>query len=194
MNELDKNIRKISLYSGISLGILQLALNIFLFYFTTAIATSPPLVLIIGPSICSQVIPLVVTIFFSIGIRRKVGGLWTFRQAATGIFIMVLIAYAIATVGSDVIFYKVIEPYGAAKVQSADIKAQVLILEQQHKSPKEIEAKVNEVKKQFMIQDNTDIWHTLQGYIFFILFLFIFALVLAALLRNAKYVSASEGI
>src|ERR1700753_4474302 len=108
MNALDIKIRRESIKSSIILGLILLALNIFLFYLITSISTSPMMILVIGPQSLSIAIPLFIAILFSINIRKKVGGYWTFKQAATGIFILFLIAYLIKIIGSDFVFDKVI--------------------------------------------------------------------------------------
>lgn len=192
MNKLDQNIRKISLTTGIVLGIIQVILNIFLFYLITSLSTSPPMTLLIGPQLCSLVIPLVLAIMLSINIRSKVGGLWTFKQAVTGIFIMLFAAYLIKIAGNDIIFDRLIEPHSVEKILAADTKAEIQIQQEKHASQKEIDAAATSVQKHFAVQNDVSVWRTIQSDVIFILFLFVFALVLAALLRNAKYVSSSD--
>jgi len=191
MNALDIKIRKEAIKSSVVLGLILLSLNIFLFYLITSISKSPMMVLVIGPQLLSIVLPLFIAILLSINIRKKVGGYWTFKQAATGIFILFLIAYLVKIIGNDLVFDKFIEPHSVEKIQAADIDAKIIILQQKHSSEKEITQAIGDLKKYFATQQNVSVWSIIQGDVMFILFLFLFALAMASFLRNAKYVPAS---
>src|SRR5437588_1611956 len=109
MENIDQQIKKNAFNSGIILGVIVLVLGVFTFYVITGMASS--LVAVIGaPIVLSVLVPITVAVFFCIGLRKKIGGYWTFKQAVTGIFIMFLTAYVIQAVFSDFIFAKFVEP------------------------------------------------------------------------------------
>ena len=109
MESLDKQIRKVGLNNGLILGIIVLILGIFAFYFMTQMTTSFWMVVLVGPVLFSLLIPILILIFYCIDFRKKIGGYWTFKQAFTGIFIMLLVAYVVTAIGRDLVFAKLVE-------------------------------------------------------------------------------------
>ena len=109
MENLDKQIKKQSIYFGLVLGVISLALSILTFYLIIS-STSSLIFIIAGPILLSFIIPIVLVVLLCLDFRKKIGGFWVFKQAVTGIFIMFFIAFAIQTIGKDLIFAKFIEP------------------------------------------------------------------------------------
>lgn len=100
-----QNLNKAATNNGVVIGILSAILGILIFY------TSPALFGSMWFGIGNLVFLLFVYIFFTLDLRKKVGGYWSFRQALKGIFLMALIAGLIVTV-VNYVFYKFIEPGG----------------------------------------------------------------------------------
>ncbi|RZK09591.1 MAG: DUF4199 domain-containing protein, partial [Flavobacterium sp.] len=129
MNELSKEqeIKQAALPKGLILGGVSLLLTVFSFYFTTAITTTDVMV-VLSPLIFLIIVPIIITVFFILKIRKKIGGYWTFRQATSGVFIIFLLSYVINTIGSGVIFEKLIEPDMAQKTKNVMVPAFTSIL------------------------------------------------------------------
>lgn len=95
--------------NGLIIGILSVIFGVVVYY------VAPALFGAMWFSIANVIFFLILYIFFTIDLRKKIGGYWSFRQALKGIFIMALIASLVATV-VNYVFYKFIEPGGFAKI------------------------------------------------------------------------------
>ena len=97
-----ENLNKQAINNGVILGLLSLAVQIIIYYAFPSVIGS--ITFSIGLSLFS----LALYIFFTLDLRKKIGGLWTFKDALKGIFVMSLIGNLISTV-SNFIFFKFIE-------------------------------------------------------------------------------------
>jgi len=97
---------------------------------------------------------------------------------------MFIVAYLIQFVGKDVIFNKFVEPNNIVNTQNAAINAKTALMQQRHDAQKVIDNSINEMKKDFAIQQKTTIGSTIQGVVFSILFIFLFALIFGALFKK----------
>jgi hypothetical protein len=185
---LEQKIKKSGFKNGLILGVITTALNILSFYLITSPSISP-LLFILAPIISRAFIPMLVVIFLCFNIRKNIGGLWTFKQATTGIFIMLIVAYLVNLAGKDMIFDKVIEPNGIQKTQMAAINAKAANMKEKGAGQDKINASIADMKKDFIQKDTFSIGAFITGNAFIVLFLFVFALIFASLLRNAEYVS-----
>jgi hypothetical protein len=185
---LEQLIKKSGFKNGLILGAVALALNISSFYIITSSSVSV-LVFILAPIILRAFIPFVVVLFLSFQIRKNVGGLWAFKQATTGIFIMLITAYFFNLLGKDMLFDKVIEPHSVEKVQTAAINAKTANMKEKGAGRDKIDASIAEMKKDFVPDGTFSIGSFITENVFIILFLFVFAVIFASLIRNAEYVS-----
>jgi Protein of unknown function (DUF4199) len=183
MTELENTIRKASLIRGIILGVVLLAVSIVSYYVLIDTRESA-FQIIITQVIFSFVVSLIVALFLSFNLRKKIGGYWTLRQAVTGIFIMLVVNYAIQIIGKDLVFAKFVEPDMIQKSEVAMMKATTESLEKSGKSPAEIAQKKAEIQKKLDEDKNITIRGMIQGYVFTIILLFIPALIFAALLKR----------
>ena len=182
MNSLEKLIRKISIVNGVILGLIITGLSILSFYFITSIAESS-VSFLLGPLVISKLIPIVLIAVFCFTTRKRIGGYWNLRQATTGIFIMFVIAYAIQTVGYDIIFTKV-TPNMVKRTEDAFIKGSLTFKNKPGADVKQIDKNIAEIKAEFANQKNAGIGNTIQGVFISIIFIFVFALVFAALFKR----------
>ena len=191
MQTLDQKVKKYGFKNGLILGMVITLLNILSFYFITSSSISPVL-FISAPIVFRAFIPMLTVLYLSFNIRKNVGGLWTFRQATTGIFIMLMAAYLVNLAGKDLLFDKVIEPNGVQKIQSAAINAKSSNMKDKGAGQDKIDASIADMKKDFTQADNFSIGSFVMENAFIVLFLFVFALIFASLIRNAEYVPASK--
>lgn len=104
-----ENLNKLALNNGIVIGVIGLAFQILPFYAAPQLLGNTMFGIGVG------LITLIIYIFFTIDLRKKIGGFWSFKDALKGIFIMSLVA----NVGSSIfnyLFYKFIEPGAYDKV------------------------------------------------------------------------------
>ncbi|HEY1009731.1 MAG TPA: DUF4199 domain-containing protein [Daejeonella sp.] len=104
-----QNLNKAAINNGVIIGILSAILGIVIFY------TAPALFGSMGFGIGNMVFLLLVYIYFTLDLRKKIGGYWNFRQALKGIFLMAFVAGLIVAV-FNFIFYKFIEPGAFATI------------------------------------------------------------------------------
>lgn len=182
---LDTLIRKKAFIKGLLLGVVGLALGIFSFYFITTMTDS--MWLIIGiPMLISIILPIVIAVFFMLDLRKEIGGYWIFKQAVTGAFIMFFAAYLVSAIGRDLIFAKLIEPQMAQKTGEAVINATTKMLEASGADQSVIDEKIGGAQKALDAQTHTTIGKTIQGIIISILFVFVFALIYAAIFKKER--------
>jgi hypothetical protein len=183
MDTLEQKIRETFIKNGLLLGVILLALSIFSFYFITVISNSPVL-FVAAPIVFTLVIPIIVVVVICFQGRKKIGGYWTFRQATTGIFIMFLIGYFIQIAGRDLIFAKLIEPHMVEKTEAAFMNASAAIKKQPGVNQKQIDQNVVDIRKSFEDQKNVTIGKNIQDILISIIFIFVLALIFAALFKR----------
>lgn len=179
----DQELRKKSAGTGLLLGLVVMVLSIFSFYFMTSIATSF-LMVSFSPFIFSIIIPLIVTILFSIDLRKKIGGYWVFKQAVTGFFIMFAVCYAVNYVGVNLIFAKVIEPQMVEKTQSAVVKASGEMMEKQGADQEKIDEAQEKIQKKFDEQKENSLTKVISGFGISLIFIFVVSLIFAAIFKK----------
>lgn len=190
--DIDRRIKITFLKYGGILGVLYLTLTITSYYIITS-GTQSPVFFIAAPIIFRLVIPLLITLFLCYTGRKQIGGLWTFKQATTGIFVMLFIAFILQFVGKDIIFDKYVEPNGIEKIQNAAISAKTVNLKQKGYDQKTIDKNIGEMKKDLASQTNVMTpGSVISEVVFSTLFIFLFALIFASLFRNAEYISAAK--
>jgi hypothetical protein len=188
---LDQKIKITFLKYGLVLGVLYLALTILSYYFI--ISVTQPVLFVAAPIVFRLVVPVIITLILCFMGRKAIGGLWTFRQATTGIFVMFIIAFVIQFIGKDVVFDRYIAPDSVQKTQIAAINAKTVNLKQRGYDQQAIDKNIGEMKKDLAQQTNAVTFGgTMQEIIFSILFIFLFALIFGSLFKNAEYVSASQ--
>lgn len=104
-----ENLNKAAANNGLIIGILSAIFGFVVFY------VAPSLFGSMWFPIANLIFFLGVYIFFTIDLRKKVGGYWNFRQALKGIFLMAFVAVIVSTV-VNYVFYKFVEPGAFAKI------------------------------------------------------------------------------
>ncbi|WEA01973.1 DUF4199 domain-containing protein [Mucilaginibacter sp. SJ] len=183
--ETDKKIKKQGLIKGVFLGLVISAISIIYFYFMISLAKSA-VVITFGSIVFSYLLPLSAAALFSLSLRTKIGGLWTMRQAGTGIFIMFFISYLMVFVIKDQLFAKVIEPNMVQKTEAAMVNALNKLKEETTKpeEKKEADAKIVEMKKAFDAEGTVTIGQQIQSLGISIIFLFVLSIIFAAFFKR----------
>ncbi len=104
-----QNLNKAASTNGITIGILSTAIGVVTFYMFPSLLGS------ISFGIATLIISLVIYVFFTLDLRKKIGGIWNFREALKGIFLMAFIAGILYSV-ANYTFYKFVEPNAYEKV------------------------------------------------------------------------------
>jgi hypothetical protein len=185
-------LRKSAIIKGLILGVILLAGNIFSYYLITSL-TQTPWLIIFGPYFFAILLPLLVTIGFCMDMRRRLGGYWSLRQAVTAVFIMFIACYILLSIGRDLVFAKVVEPDMQSKTEVVMIRVKGQALKAGGASPAEIKRQLTDLKKDFTLDNSTDVGTIIQSYLFNILMLFALAVIFGAIFKKpAPYVLVAE--
>jgi hypothetical protein len=104
-----ENLNKAASTNGVIIGILSTLIGVITYY------VFPSLLGSMSFGIATLVVSLLIYIFFTIDLKKKIGGFWTFKEALKGIFLMSFIAGLIYSL-VNVVFYKFIEPGAFEKI------------------------------------------------------------------------------
>jgi len=104
-----ENLNKAASTNGVIIGILSTVIGVVTYY------VFPSLLGSMSFGIATLVVSLLIYIFFTLDLRKKIGGFWTFKEALKGIFLMSFIAGIIYSL-ANVVFYKFIEPGAFEKI------------------------------------------------------------------------------
>ena len=104
-----ENLNKAASTNGVIIGILSTVIGVVTYY------VFPSLLGSMSFGIGTLVVSLLIYVFFTIDLRKKIGGFWTFKEALKGIFLMSFIAGLIYSL-ANVVFYKFIEPGAFEKI------------------------------------------------------------------------------
>ena len=105
-----ENLNKQIINNGIILGILSVAMQIIIYYAFPSIIGS------FSFSIIFAIFSLLLYIFFTLDLKKKVGGYWTFKEALKGIFVMSLIGNSLSSVVNFVFFKFLIRLFYTSRI------------------------------------------------------------------------------
>lgn len=98
-----QNLNKAASTNGVIIGTLSVVIGIVTYYMFPSLLGS------MSFGIGTLVVSLLIYIFFTLDLRKKIGGYWNFREALKGIFLMAFIAGLLYSV-VNYVFYKFVEP------------------------------------------------------------------------------------
>ncbi len=104
-----QNLNKAAVNNGLIIGILSVVIGVVTYYMFPSLLGS----LWFGIGI--MIVSLVIYIFFTLDLRKKIGGYWSFRQALKGIFLMAFVAGLLYSV-VNYVFYNFVEPDAFEKI------------------------------------------------------------------------------
>jgi len=104
-----ENLNKAASTNGVIIGILSTVIGVVTYY------VFPSLLGSMSFGIGTLVVSLLIYIFFTLDLKKKIGGFWTFKEALKGIFLMSFIAGLVYSL-ANVVFYKFIEPGAFEKI------------------------------------------------------------------------------
>lgn len=104
-----ENLNKSATNNGLIVGILSIVIGVVTYYVFPSLLGS----MLFG--IGTLIVSMLIYIFFTLDLRKKIGGFWTFREALRGIFLMAFVAGLLYSV-FNYIFYKFIEPEAFDKI------------------------------------------------------------------------------
>ena len=172
-----ENLNKAAVNNGLIIGILSVILGFIVYYVAPALFGS------IWFGFAQMAFFLIVYIFFTIDLRKKIGGYWNFRQALKGIFLMALVASLFATV-VNYVFYKFIEPGGFAKISGFIEEGMTKTFENMGMDADATEAEVAKMVDRLSAQFDPTPMEALQNLGTMILIAFVMSLIFAAIFKK----------
>jgi len=176
------NLKPEAAKSGLILGLITLVLGVISAYVLVK-ATSMWAIFLVPIGI-GFIIPVILAVFLSIDLRKKIGGYWNLRQATSGIFIMFLASYIIST-GGNFVFTKLIEPTMSSQIQSSVTNATSSMMRGQGVDEAAIEKNEAKMAEQFAQKESGTIKQTIQGHLIAVIIIFVVALLFGAIFKKS---------
>lgn len=124
-------------------------------------------------------------IYFTIDLRKKIGGYWSFREALGNIFLMFFVQVVIYTAFTTA-FAKWIEPGYADLMRETALNATTEMAETFSSDQEVIDKMIEEAEKSIEKQVNPSLMDFLQGLAIAAIFYFIGALIFAAIFKRER--------
>lgn len=185
----DTDLKKDAFKNGVGFGLIMLILGLISAYILIQ-ATSMWTIFLV-PIVLNIIAPIVIAVFFSLDLRKKIGGYWNFRKATSGIFIMFMSAYIISS-ALNLAFVKLVDPDMPEKIQAAVMDATAKMMENQGVEQSKIDEMTKAKNADFAQKNNGTIMQNLQGYLIGVIFVFVFALIFGAIFKRDPPLFATD--
>jgi len=179
-----ENLNKLALTNGIILAVIGLAFQILPFYAAPQLLGNTMFGIGIG------LITLVIYIFFTIDLRKKIGGFWSFKDALKGIFIMSLVSNVCVSI-FNFIFYNFIEPNGFEKIKGYVAEGMTSMMEKMGVSGDQLDDAVEKATESLKSQYQPTIADFFKNLVIAIIVGFVFSLIFAAIFKKNPPMFAS---
>lgn len=136
-------------------------------------------------SIIQFVVGIGLAIYFTLEIRKQIGGFWSFKEALKNIFILFIIPTVVVYFFS-IIFGKWIEPEYPAKITEISLNATTEMMESMTTYQEVIDETIAEMEKGLEKQFNPGIMDILQSIAISALIYFVGALIWAAIFKRDR--------
>lgn len=173
------NLKKQAMSYALIWAFIDIVLFLLVYY------VKPDLMASFTYSIISFVIKLGLVIYFSLELRKKIGGYWSFREALTGIFIMFLVSGLITYVFT-ILFSKVIEPDFTATMVALSERSTSSTLEKLGMDQSAIDKAMVDVKSKLEAQFNPGFKEVAITFGTMVISYFIGALIFAAIFKKTR--------
>jgi len=189
----NQDIKKQAFYIGLTLGAILLMINTLMLYFITITVHSLLIIAVVAPTILSYIIPFALIIVSCNLLRKRIGGYWNFKQAATGIFILFVSAYLVS-VGGRVILFNVIDKGLDGKVKAAYITENAKVFNERHYPQSQVTTRVKDIKDMNFdgLGGNVTVAGITEGIVTIILILFAASLLFASFYKRELAVSPAK--
>lgn len=182
----ENQIKKEGASLGIYLGSIGAAVGILMLYWL--VSSSSFIVTSFG-SILLYIVLLVVAVLFCVRLRKSIGGYWTFKQALTGIFVMLFIAWAISS-AVGLLFEQFVEPGIQERLLMNVQNNTIVFMENQGVADDQIDKTTEQLDKAIEDAANMTWGQRLKSYAVMIIITFVMAMIFAAIFKRSKPVFA----
>ncbi|TDS12250.1 DUF4199 domain-containing protein [Sphingobacterium paludis] len=175
-------VRKDGIRLGLYLGVLSLVINIVSFYVLANSTNFKVASLVTGG--LGIVLLIGLSAYFAVVLRKSAGGFWTFSEALKGIFTMLAVSVILSTVGTTV--FNLVKPELQQIIFDKTINFTIETMESVGADDDRIDKQVADLEKTRDEAQTFSIGQTLKGLGVSLIMYFVFALILAAILKREK--------
>lgn len=173
------DLKKIATINGFILGGINMAVILLVFYLVPNLIASVVFVII------QFLFGLGLVIYFCLAMRKKIGGYWSFKEALTGIFIL-LFKSAMVVFFSTLIFGKFIDRSYPVKMKEIAITKSAEMMERWGVAQDKIDESETEIDASLEKRFNPSIGDVCKSVCTMAIIYFIGALILAAIFKKDK--------
>lgn len=181
---MESTSNKLAINNGLFIGGISAVLNILIYYIYPQLMGNT----IYG--IFMMLIALGLYIFFTIDLRKKIGGFWSFKEALKGIFLMSFIAGLVSTF-VNFVFYKFIEPGAFEQISSIITENLTVTYEKLGMDQVTIDNTIEKVLESMKSQFNPNFVDLLKSLGIGVLIQFIMSLIFAAIFKKEQPIFTS---
>jgi len=182
INVTTNDVKKKAIIYGVILGIISVVLSIVSLYFSKS--ASSIIISSIINVIVSYILFLGATVFFTIQLRKAIGGYWDFSTALKNIFIMLAITTVIGTVGINLfnLAYPTLQFEAIENTQNLTIE----MMEANNLPDEQIDTTLELLDQQKEALGSLSIGQIIKGLAVSLLLYFVLALIFAAIFKKEK--------
>lgn len=177
------NAKKIAVNNALIWAVINIIIFLLIYY------AAPSLMGNFAYGLIQLAIGIGLAIYFTIDLRKKIGGYWSFREALSNIFIMFIVQVVVVTLFTTA-FAKWIEPSYADTMREITLNATTRMAETLTSDQDQIDKIIEEAEKSIEKQVNPGFMDVVQGLAIAAIFYFIGALIFAAIFKRERPVFA----
>ena len=178
------NAKKVAINNALIWAVINIIIFLLVYYASPTLMANP----VFG--IVAIAIGIGLAIYFTLNLRKKIGGYWSFREALGNIFLMFFVQVVVYTLFTTA-FAKWIEPEYANMMREATLNSATKMAETFSSDQEAIDQMIEEAEKRVEKQVNPGLMDFLQGIAITTIFYFIGALIFAAIFKREPPVFAS---
>jgi len=171
------NAKKIAINNALIWALINIIIFLLVYY------ASPSLMGNFAYGFIQLAIAIGLAIYFTLDLRKKIGGYWSFREALGNIFLMFLMQFVIVTLFTTA-FAKWIEPSYADTMREISLNATTRVAETFSSDQEQIDQIIEEAEKNIEKQVNPGFMDVVKGLAIGSIFYFIGALIFAAIFKR----------
>jgi hypothetical protein len=181
---MESTSNKLAINNGLFIGGISAVLNILIYYIYPQMMGNT----IYG--IFMMFIAMGLYVFFTIDLRKKIGGFWSFKEALKGIFLMSFIAGLLSTF-VNFVFYKFIEPGAFEQISGIITENLTVTYEKLGMDQVTIDNTIEKVLESMKSQFNPSFVDLLKTLGIGVLIQFIMSLIFAAIFKKEQPIFTS---
>ncbi|MFB2118493.1 DUF4199 domain-containing protein [Parapedobacter sp. 2B3] len=175
--------KKVAITNALIWAVINIIIFLLVYYASPTLMANPAFGFI------TIAIGIGLAIYFTIDLRKKIGGYWSFREALGNIFLMFIVQVVISTAFTTA-FAKWIEPDYANMMREVTLNATTQMAETFSSDQEVIDKMIEEAEKSIEKQVNPGLMDFIQGLAIAAIFYFIGALIFAAIFKRERPVFA----